>query len=78
MRTIDVSHLDFDCQAPVQVIDINTPLPGDITDRFENYTRQKNRTLIENSFRKTHSLRNFNDAALDRLADFPDSMTRNP
>ena len=78
MRTIDVTRLDFSCQAPVQVIDINTPLTGDITDRFENYTRQKNRTLIENSFRKTSFLRNYTDAALDRLADFPDSMTCNP
>ncbi len=78
MRTIDVTRLDFSCQAPVQVIDINTPLTGDITDRFENYTRQKNRTLIENSFRKTSFLRNYSDASLDRLADFPDSMTCNP
>lgn len=48
------------------------------TDRFEIYTRQKNRTLIENSFRKTRFLRNYTDAAFDRLADFPDSMTCKP
>ena len=78
MRTIDVTRLDFACQAPVRIIDINTQLSGDITDRFENYTRQKNRMLIENSFRKTRFLRNFTDAAFDRLADFPDSMTCKP
>jgi choloylglycine hydrolase len=78
IRIIDVTRLDFACQTPVQVIDINTPLSGDITDRFEDYTRQKNRTLIENSFRKTRFLRNYTDAAFDRLADFPDSMTCKP
>jgi hypothetical protein len=53
-------------------------LAGDITDRFEHYTRQKNRALIENSFRKTRFLRKYGNAALDRLADFPDSMTCHP
>lgn len=78
MRTIDVTRLDFACQTPVEVIDINAQLAGDITDRFEIYTRQKNRSLIENSFRKTRFLRNTSAAAFDRLADFPDSMTCNP
>ena len=53
MRTIDVTRLDFACRTPVQIIDINAQLAGDITDRFELYTRQKNRSLIETSFRKT-------------------------
>ena len=77
MRTIDVARLDFACRTPVQIVDINAQLAGDITDRFELYTRQKNRSLIENSFRKTRFLRNYTDAAFDRLADFPDSMTCN-
>jgi hypothetical protein len=45
---------------------------------IEDYTRQMNRTLIENSFRQTRFVRNFSDAAFDRLADFPDSMTCSP
>ena len=78
MRTIDVTRLDFACRTPVQIIDINTQLSGEITDHFEDYTRQKNRRLIENSFRKTSFLRNYTDVAFNRVADFPDSMTCNP
>ena len=78
MRTIDMTRLNYACHTPVQVIDINAPLSGNITDRFENYTRQKNRTLIENAFRKTSFLRNTPNAALGRLADFPETMTCKP
>ena len=78
MRSIDMTRLNYACQTPVGVIDINAQLSGDITDLFEDYTRQKNRILIETSFRKTRFLRNYTDAAFDRLADFPDSMTCTP
>ena len=78
MRVIDVTRLDYACQTPVQLIDINAQLSGDVTDRFENYTRHKNRALIENSFRKTSFLRNTPKAALDRLSDFPETMKCRP
>ena len=78
MRTIDVTRLDYACQTPVQIIDINAQLSGDITDHFENYTRQKNRALVENSFRKTSFLRNMPKAALDRLSEFPETMKCKP
>jgi choloylglycine hydrolase len=78
MRAIDVTRLDYACQTPVQIIDINAQLSGDITDHFENYTRQKNRALVENSFRKTSFLRNTPKAALDRLSEFPETMKCKP
>ncbi len=78
MRVIDMTRLDYACQTPVQLIDINAQLSGDVTDRFENYTSHKNRALIENSFRKTSFLRNTPKAALDRLSDFPETMKCRP
>jgi choloylglycine hydrolase len=78
MRTIDMTELDYACQTPVQLIDINAQLSGNLTDLLENYTRQKNRALIENSFRKISFLRNTPKTALDRLADFPGTMTCKP
>jgi len=74
-RVIDMTRLVYACETPVKIIDINAPLSGDITDHFEKYDRQKNRMLIEKSFRKTSFLRNVPKVALDRLANFPETMT---
>jgi hypothetical protein len=35
---IDFHKLDFSCQSPVRMIDVNEKLSGDITDRLEEYT----------------------------------------
>jgi hypothetical protein len=78
LRTIDMTRLDYACQTPVQCIDINAQLSGDITSRLEIYTKQKNRDLVENAFRKTSFLKNTSKAALDRLADFAGTMMCKP
>ena len=77
-RVINMRRLAYACQTPVLLIDINASFSGDITNRFEIYTRQKNRDLIENAFRQTAFLRNTPKTALDRLADFAETMTCAP
>jgi len=37
-RMIDLQKLDFSCQAPVKMIDINEKLSGDITEQLKDYS----------------------------------------
>ena len=38
VRTIDMTQLDFSCNTPSRVLDVNAELSGDVTDRFIDYT----------------------------------------
>jgi penicillin V acylase-like amidase (Ntn superfamily) len=38
IRMIDFQKLDFSCQSPVKMIDINEKLSGDITDQLKDYS----------------------------------------
>ncbi len=73
IRRIDMKQLNYSCNRPVQVLDINAVQAGDVTDDFEDYTRERNRQLIGNSFRKTSFLRNISQERLDRLSKYPDT-----
>jgi len=38
IRMIDLQKLDFSCQSPVKMVDINEKLSGDITDQLKDYS----------------------------------------
>jgi penicillin V acylase-like amidase (Ntn superfamily) len=38
IRMIDLRKLDFSCQSPVKMIDINEKISGDITDQLKDYS----------------------------------------
>ncbi|MBI5020267.1 MAG: linear amide C-N hydrolase [Ignavibacteriales bacterium] len=38
IRMIDFEELDFSCQSPIKMIDINERLSGDITDKLKDYS----------------------------------------
>jgi hypothetical protein len=41
IRFIDFNRLDFSCQAPVKMLDINAKLNGDITGQLHIYSYQE-------------------------------------
>jgi penicillin V acylase-like amidase (Ntn superfamily) len=47
IRYLDLKSFDFSCATPVKVLDINTSLSGDVTDKFLDYTKEINRDLVE-------------------------------
>lgn len=47
IRYFDLRSFDFSCNAPVKVLDINAELSGNVTKNFLNYTKQINRSLVE-------------------------------
>jgi len=72
-RSVDLNRLDFDCDTPVRIIDINADLSGDVTDLLQTYTFEANRALVDSAFAKTSFLAQTPKSVLDFLAHYPDS-----
>ena len=75
IRHFSLKSFDFSCATPVRVLDVNTELSGDITDKFIDYIYQINRNLIREAFRKTHSLSAVPEYVLDMRAEYPASTS---
>ncbi len=73
IRRIDMQQFNYSCNWPVQILDINAVSAGDVTRVFENYSREKNRKLIGNSFRKTSFLMKISDERLDWISRYPET-----
>jgi hypothetical protein len=35
---VDFARLDFDCDTPVEMLDVNAPLAGDISDKLDRFS----------------------------------------
>jgi choloylglycine hydrolase len=70
-RSIDLKRLDFACDSPVLVLDINADLTGDVTELLEPYTLEANRALVGRAFAKTRFLAETPDASLEYLSRYP-------
>ena len=65
IRSVDLHSLDFSCQAPVKVLNMNLDASGDMTENFRDYTQQMNLDLITQSFKETYFLRNIPYSVLE-------------
>ena len=74
-RYFDLKSFDLSCGTPVKVLDINTSLAGDITDKFIDYTYQINRNLVGEAFKKTPVLSAVPVYALDMRSKYPESTS---
>jgi penicillin V acylase-like amidase (Ntn superfamily) len=75
VRWIDVDRLAFVCHRPVAMLDINTALSGDVTDRLVAYEADANRQLVHGSFDQTPFLSDVPDAEREALATYPETTT---
>lgn len=75
IRSVDFATFDFDCSAPVKVLDVNAKGAGDVSGQFEEYTRNTNRTLIGNAYSKTEFLQGTPPSVLDGVAAYPEEGT---
>ena len=64
-RSVKMSTFDFSCATPVQVADVDS-------DRFRDYTRELNASLVRRSIRGTSFLRNTSDAEIEESARWPE------
>jgi penicillin V acylase-like amidase (Ntn superfamily) len=74
-RSIDLKRLDFACDSPVLVLDINADLTGDVTELLEPYTLEANRALVGRAFAKTRFLAETPESSLDYLSRYPGTTT---
>ncbi len=72
LRMVDLKKMDFSCNAPVLMLDIDADPKGDLTSKFQPYTLAANRDLIGRSFGKTPFLSDLPKQALARYATFPE------
>ena len=49
IKVLDFSKIEHECTAPVQVLDINSSLAGDVTDQLQPYTQRANEALLARS-----------------------------
>ena len=73
IRSIELDHLDFSGATPCMMLDVNSPLWGDVTQSFYEYTTEANRAIIYHVFRNISFLRDVPDEALDAMACAPES-----
>lgn len=77
LKSFDLNDFEFNCDSPVMLLDINTRLTGDVNGKFEVYTKNINRKLLEKSFAKTGFLNNLSPEALDQISAYPDRSVCN-
>ena len=74
-RYFDLKSFDLSCEKPVRVLDINTTLSGDITDKFIDYTYQINRNIVGEAFRKTPVISAEPVYVLDMRSKYPETTS---
>ena len=75
VRHFSLKSFGFSCATPARVLDINTELSGDVTNKFIDYTYQINRNLIGEVFKKTPGLSALMEHDLDMRAEYPASTS---
>jgi choloylglycine hydrolase len=75
IRMIDMTRLDFSCDSPVLVLDIDAGEAGDVTGSLERYTYETNRALVGRAFSKTSFLTDTPASVLDLLSRYPETTT---
>jgi choloylglycine hydrolase len=78
VRWIDMAGLDFACQTPVRLLDMNTGDSGDVTARLRDYEFSVHRAQVGQAFSETEFLRGVPGEELDRLARFGEAMRCTP
>jgi len=73
IRYVELERLDFSGATACMMLDVNSPLSGDVTGSFREYTTEANRDLIYRVFRNISFLEDIPDEALDAMARAPDS-----
>ena len=66
IRYIDLGLLDFSCNTPVMILDIQADLNGDVSKKFINYNYEMNRDLILKTVREP-------DEVKDYIAKYPET-----
>jgi len=71
IRWLDIDGMPFECTTPVRMLDINSPLSGDVAKSLTPYSADANLKLVRGSFAKTPFLSETPPELRDQLANYP-------
>ena len=74
IRDINLTSLNFSCEKPVTVLDINIKLKGNVNDKMIDYTHKINRQLIKATFSKTEFLVDVPKELLEKVIKYPTTL----
>ncbi len=72
IKFIDLAPLNWACEAPVQIINIDHPVAGDIAPSLKAYSYDANRDLIGRAYKGTSFLANVPASEMDADARYPE------
>jgi choloylglycine hydrolase len=75
VKNIDLNKVDFDCNSTVRMIDINSDIEGNVNASMIDYTYERNRRLIEDSYSNVDFLKNIKTETKDNTAKYPEKLT---
>ena len=70
---MDLKNIDFQCQSPMLVLDINETGQGDVSHKIKPYHRGINREFIKNAFLKTPFIKKAPKQILDYRSMYPET-----
>jgi choloylglycine hydrolase len=74
VKNIDLNKVDFDCNSTVRMIDINSDIEGNVNASMIDYTYERNRRLIEDSYSNVDFLKNIKTETKDNTAKYPEKL----
>ncbi len=74
IRDIKLSSIDFSCDKPIRVLDINTKSKGNVNSKMIDYTHNINKELIKTTFSKTDFLANIPEELLEKVIQYPTTV----
>jgi penicillin V acylase-like amidase (Ntn superfamily) len=75
VRNLEFSGLDFNCNTPVKMIDINSYDKGNVNAELTEYSPRTNRELIENSYSNVDFLKKVTSESKDKASKYPEILT---
>lgn len=74
VKNIDLKTVDFSCDTPAKIINIDANAEGSITGNMTDYTQAANKELIYRSYNEVEFLKAIPKELVDEIAEFPDGM----
>ena len=64
IKSLAISNIDFSCRKPTQVLDVNSPINGDVTTALGDYTDEIERSVVQKT---SNAYAHLPPAAIDRI-----------
>jgi len=75
IKTVELGRLDFSCDNPSLMLDMNTRAHGDVTGSLLHWSVEANIGLVRGAYAKTDFLSNVPEPEIQRIGRFPSSAT---